>query len=340
MKEFLHLKLHRLQKCCTAAIVLFCAGTFCAAQKTQSVVQDIVAVPTGNSSITVSWKIPIAIAGTAISALQVYRDTRPISSAAELSQLSPIAVLPSGSISYIDSPADHRDYYYAVVSRIKDTDAGDAQELYYDEDFDPPPGEDSGTLLAVVIPGMNATVTGIHISGGGETAPVAGSKKSSRGEMRRQPLPYIEMAGGRAADGSRAADGGRQITPQAEQAALELIGTRNAAGASPAKQLAPHVFAEDSVSPGGGDEYLLYEVLQKSFVQKKYSAAVSQLERFLAQNRDAAVTQRAHFYLGQAYYFCGDYPHALRQFLKVEQDYPPLAARWIDSSLDLYSPEK
>ena len=308
MKEFLHLKLHRLQKCCTAAIVLFCAGTFCAAQKTQSVVQDIVAVPTGNSSITVSWKIPIAIAGTAISALQVYRDTRPISSAAELSQLSPIAVLPSGSISYIDSPADHRDYYYAVVSRIKDTDAGDAQELYYDEDFDPPPGEDSGTLLAVVIPGMNATVTGIHISGGGETAPVAGSKKSSRGEMRRQPLPYIEMAGGRAADGSRAA--------------------------------APHVFAEDSVSPGGGDEYLLYEVLQKSFVQKKYSAAVSQLERFLAQNRDAAVTQRAHFYLGQAYYFCGDYPHALRQFLKVEQDYPPLAARWIDSSLDLYSPEK
>lgn len=334
-----------------AALAFLCAALCCTAQKAQPVVQNIRAVPTAQGSISITWTIPPAAEGTAICSLQIYRSTMPISSAAELAQLSPLALLPSGSISYTDSPTDGRDYYYAVVSRIKDVDASykdagvfsgeDAQELYYDEDFDPPLAAEEGRLLAVILPGMNATLAGARAtpaSPSGDRPDADDSsqstKKSARGDMRRQPLPYLEMPG------SRADDGGRQISEAAEQAAKGLVSSRTEAASPAAQQLAPHIFAEDSVSPSGGDEYLLYEVLQRSFVQGKYSSATALLERFLAQNRGTAVTQRAHFYLGQAYYFCGDYPRALQQFLKVENAYPPLAARWIDSSLDLYEPER
>ena len=99
--------------------------------------------------------------------------------------------------------------------------------------------------------------------------------------------------------------------------------------------LIPYIFEEDLISPDGGDDFLLFEVLRNNFIQKKYSDSVVQLKKLLGTNRSEKVTNRARFYLGQSYYFQENYQEAVKNFLPVYDIYPELAKKWIDSSLDL-----
>ena len=98
--------------------------------------------------------------------------------------------------------------------------------------------------------------------------------------------------------------------------------------------LSPYVFEEDLISPDGGDDYLLFDVLKTTFIKRKYKDAQTELLRLLATNRSETVTSRSRFYLGESYYFRGNYAEAINAFLYVIDDYPALAKKWIDSSLD------
>jgi TolA-binding protein len=98
-----------------------------------------------------------------------------------------------------------------------------------------------------------------------------------------------------------------------------------------------YVFSEDTVSPAGGDDYLLFDVLKGAFINKRWSQAAKDLEQFLMQNRSASVTNRANFYLGECYYFMAQYPKALNQFLLLRDSYPALTRKWSKSALDLYT---
>ena len=98
-----------------------------------------------------------------------------------------------------------------------------------------------------------------------------------------------------------------------------------------------HIFEEDLVSPAGGDEYLLFEILKTYFIKKQYTESITALRKFLAQNRTKSVADRASFYLGESYYYTGNFPAALTRFLALEDTYPELTRRWIDSSLDLFN---
>ena len=93
----------------------------------------------------------------------------------------------------------------------------------------------------------------------------------------------------------------------------------------------------DRVSPAGGDEYLLFEILKTYFIKKQYTESITALRNFLAQNRTKSVADRASFYLGESYYYTGNFPAALTRFLALEDTYPELTRRWIDSSLDLFN---
>lgn len=81
---------------------------------------------------------------------------------------------------------------------------------------------------------------------------------------------------------------------------------------------------------------MLYEILQRNWMKYRYTEAKAELSAFLAQNRDAGATQRATFYLAEAEYFTGNYDGALKLFLTVQDSFPPLAGKWIDSCIDLY----
>jgi len=74
--------------------------------------------------------------------------------------------------------------------------------------------------------------------------------------------------------------------------------------------------------------------LKTTFIKRKYKEAQTELLRLLATNRSDAVTSRAFFYLGESYYFSGNYADAVNAFLYAADAYPSLAKKWIDSSLD------
>ena len=110
-----------------------------------------------------------------------------------------------------------------------------------------------------------------------------------------------------------------------------------AAGAEK-KRTAPlnfYIFEDDLISPDGGDDFLLFEILRTSFIRKEYMECARALEKLLGTNLSHMVEARARFYLAESQYFCQDYEKAAMNFVTVYGDFPVLAKKWIDSSFDL-----
>ena len=106
------------------------------------------------------------------------------------------------------------------------------------------------------------------------------------------------------------------------------------------KRMEPYIFEEDIISPDGGDDFLLFEILRTTFIQKKYKDSADQLKKLLGTNRSKEVTKRAVFYLGESEYYTKDYSAAVRTFLLVYDEYPVQAKKWIDATLDEMQTEK
>ena len=98
--------------------------------------------------------------------------------------------------------------------------------------------------------------------------------------------------------------------------------------------MTPYVFEEDLISPDGGDDYLLFEILKNHFVQQDYEETVSQIQKLTGTNINENTRNRAFFYMGEAEYFLVHYENAVKTFVKVEAAYPVLVKKWLDASLD------
>lgn len=303
-------------------------------QSTSPLVYGIEAYGVSNSIITISWNLPLKTENSYINSLMIFRDSRPITSYSQILDLQPIATLPHGAVSYNDKVEDYRDYYYAVISITKEGNF-DKEELYYDEELDAPQVLGDGTVYALVLPGVNATVNGAKIKSKTKVQiniPEQKSqetKKTYEGDtLREQPLPFIDVLGDEIKPESK-------ISEKAKIKALSL--TKN----SKLKKniLEPYIFEEDLISPIGGDEYILFEILRTSFIKQNYTKSIQDLNNFLAQNRSEKVSQRAHFYLGESYYYTGNYEMALTKFLELQDVYPSVSRKWSESTLDLWQPK-
>jgi tetratricopeptide (TPR) repeat protein len=280
-----------------AAVVFFPA----AAQDSRPLVTNIAAHAVATNEIKVSWSLPEAFPLPA--ELVVYRDTKPLSTFSQITRLDPRTRIDGEQKNYTDVVSDYREYYYAVIVLV------------------------SGQLYDLILPSINATVTGVHVR---RTAPTvvpdsesAKEKLYPEGALREAPLPTLDMMENDNRSNST-------MSGTAEANAQDL-----AAAATEKKLLEPFVFDEDMISPTGGDEYLLFDILHRTFARKKYDEAVTQLQQFLGINRKNEIAERASFYLGESYYFTGSYRNALQEFLQLDDYYPVLSDKWINSSLDL-----
>ena len=300
------------------------------AQNSSPLVFGIEAMGVSNSLITVTWNLPLKTQNFYINSLLIYRDTRPITSYSQISSLKPIANLPRGTVSFNDRVSDRCDYYYAVIS-LTMAGSRENEDLYYDEELDSLEKEGEGAPYAMVLPGVNATVNGAKVKtkkADQISLPkqkTESEKKTYENSLRKMPLPFIDILGDEQNHESTislaAQEEALSLTKKAEQKQLSLE---------------PYIFEEDLVSPASGDEYLLFEVLRTSFIKKNYTKAIRDLNNFLAQNRNEKVAKRARFYLGESYYFTGDYKAALSKFLELQEDYPAVSRKWSESALDLY----
>ena len=287
-----------------------------------------------SKEITVSWKLPSQTKGFHITGLEIYRNTKPIEKISDIEGKKPLAILPFSSTSYCDKVKDLCDYYYAVVSLIEEGDYS-SSGLFYDQELDKIEKKGEEKRFSLILPGVNASVQGCRKKNKSSKNTETDKKTEnirekvySKGERREQPLPYTDIFGeGLYKESS--------INREKAEETLKLIGVfeKN----SSKKLLEPHIFEEDIISPEGGDDFLLFEVLRTSFIQKNYIASVSALKRFLAQNRKKETCDRANFYLAQSFYYQGRYEEALKIFLPLQEVWPSLTRKWIDSCLELYS---
>lgn len=305
-------------------------------QSARPVVTGINAEGTADNLITVSWILPKERQGIYVSGFKIYRNTRPIKDFRSLTELKPLAILPAGTISYTDTVNPSVEYYYAVLSLTK-SGTKETEPLFYDEELDSGTEQNAGTLLEVLIPGVNSTVIGARsvyyekkqLSSEKTAAkqPTIEPKTYENGEIRELPLPYVDILG----DGTKHE---KTISKKTQETASSFI--RQKKESVRTKKLSPYIFDEDLISPPGGDDYLLFDILKTTFIKKKYSDAAVSLQKFLAQNRTKETSARAAFYLGESHYFMENYDTAVSVFLGLAETYPQLTNRWIESSLDLY----
>ncbi|MCL2880977.1 MAG: hypothetical protein FWF29_12100 [Treponema sp.] len=235
----------------------------------------------------------------------LYRSTRAIKQTQDL--LGAVIVQTKIKSPYTDSPAPGIPWFYAVVAE-----------------------EDISRGAAVVIPDQNATSAPVIV-------PAGTASTGSDRNMRAMPLPQISVE--TAIPGAGAYDGTprqSQLSQEAGQA-LEKIPATPKTEPLPRR---PRVFARDLQDleagvPNGSEDYLLSLIIKGSFMARNWEAARDELVKFLALPRQSECAARAKFYLGQCYYFLGQYRDGLFEFLAIQNRYPNESMEWIQASLDI-----
>lgn len=290
-----------MKKSFSIFILLFFSSILLFAEK--PIVRDIQTEAGKGNKINIFWTLP-ENPEKEISSLLIYRDTRQIASFAQIKNVKPIAQINPDFSGYTDIVKDYNDYFYCVLALTKDS------TVPYD----------------LILLSFNSTVKGVHISVNTqqkEPQKQETEKLYYEGTLRETPLPYIDIV-----------ENSIQPEPTVSEEAAFAAQTLTNKSKKREPILKPYIFEEDLISPDGGDDYLLFEILKQYFVQKKYDAAIIQLNKLAGTNIKENTRNRVYFYIGECEYLTGEYEKAVKSFVKVQDIYPTLARKWINSSLD------
>lgn len=271
------------------------------AVNSRPIVQNIRAVAASSSKINVTWTLP-QNPEPKITKILVYRSKIPVTSFDQIKNETPAATLLADTTGWTDNLTDYSDYFYAVIA-------------YTDEPYD------------LILVSINSTVAGVHINyaqNQNDETVLEEEKKYEDGISRELPLPFLDLSEGK--------ESGQNYF---SETTLQKVRELGVSGKKNIKKLDAYYFEEDLISPDSGDDYLLFDILKNHFIQKKYDTAASQLERLISANIADSTKNRAYFYLGESYYLSGKYKDAIKYFVQVEDVYPSLSKKWLDSSLDL-----
>ena len=262
------------------------------------IVRDIQARAGSGTKVRIIWQLPKETTPE-IESLILYRTTEQVTSYSQLRNVQPITALTPDRAGYTDQLSDLRDYFYTVIAQTT--------EGPYD----------------VVLLSFNTTVTGVHLIAKKQTEAPAEKKDVEQiypdGTLRKTPLPFIDMIDG--------IDAEPLVSDSTVSQVSSLTGGSSKTSRSPL--LTPYIFEEDLVSPDGGDEYLLFEILKASFVTKKYKETIDKLNQLIGTNISDDTRNRAYFYLGESQYFCRNYEDAVRSFVKVQAAFPTVSKKWL-----------
>jgi hypothetical protein len=152
----------------------------------------------------------------------------------------------------------------------------------------------------------------------------------SQREIRSMPLPLISIYN--AVPGS---DSSAEIPKEIPLGASAAKAVSDIKKAPPSYQTVkrPRAFKRDLEAPAGGEDAAIRTIVQGPFIKKDWQGTKNELIRYLSLSHSDSAAARARFYLGQAYYFSGNYKEALIEFLGVQNLYPNEANEWIEAVL-------
>jgi hypothetical protein len=234
--------------------------------------------------------------GTGIPVL--YRSVTPI--IANQSVLNAVIVQSGIGSPYMDYPVPGIPYYYALITE---------DELF------------SGDME--IQPGTNATRDPVEIPSGYRV----GLRSSP--DIRSIPLPLISV--NRLFPEGTESPAPVPLSPRAEQA---VSGIKPSEDFSKTPFKAPRAFKDDLEIPsGGGEEYMLKNIVQGPFLRRNWEEARENLTEFLSLPRSSSAENRARFYLGQSYYYSGSYREAFFEFLLIRDVFPAESGEWVQAVL-------
>jgi hypothetical protein len=225
----------------------------------------------------------------------LYRSMQPVSRPQDL--LNAVIVQSGIAAPFVDFPIPGLSWYYAAI---------------YEDEIS------SGNMG--IRPGRNATTTAVILSGG-ETAERA---------LRPIPLPYMTLRNA-IPEGDTVVDVPEQSS--LNSALLNMLQSAQMPQKIPLPSKKPRIFAVDLKSPSGGEESALFQIVQEYFEKRDWDNSRIALLHYLSLPRSTEVEARARFYLGQTWYFTGNYREALFEFLSVQNLHPIEANIWIDAIL-------
>jgi len=239
--------------------------------------------------------------------LVVYRNTSPIRSVNELLASVSIGLIPSSLSEFKDHPIAGIPYYYAIVDSDMLSTGSVSLELGANATSDP-----------VEIPLSPGTIGESEFAG-----------------KRLRPLPFLVITpndGGApllSSPGALAPQT-KSLSPAAQEAVDSLLGSLPA---QPPQPLSPVLLdADKAPSPSaGGDEHALLAILSGPFAARDWNAAERALKDYLAIRRAVDLQTRARFYLGQCYYFEGNYRRSFMELLLVEDNFYSAVQPWLSS---------
>jgi TolA-binding protein len=120
--------------------------------------------------------------------------------------------------------------------------------------------------------------------------------------------------------------------PLSRQTAQILKSLTNARD-SPALRQTPKAFSGDLRASAGEDAASLGSIVRGVFANREWDAARTALLHYLSLPQTEQAQARARYYLGQTYYFSGQYREALLEFLSVRTLEPAEVSAWIDAAL-------
>jgi len=266
----------------------------------QPLVKDIKAQGGKGQKITITWTLPSNVEEP-ITKLYLYRSLKQITNYQQIKDKKPLIELKPSYTGYIDTVSDFKDYFYAVIAVT-------------DQPYD------------LILLSFNSTVSGAHLTPKEKTdaaIKIPEEKLYPDGALRETPLPFVDIL-------DQNYDEESMISEETLDSTKELYSNKK----NKKNLLKQYIFEEDLISPDGGDDYLLFEILKNSFVQRKYDQALTDLNKLVGTNISESTRNRAYFYIGEAQYLTGDYQAAVKTFIKIQQVYPVQAKKWLDSALN------
>jgi hypothetical protein len=240
----------------------------------------------------------------------LYRSTKPFTQYSDI--LTAALVKDHLTSPYIDYPPSGIPYYYAVL---------------YEEDIH------SGQ--AVIYPGNNATTNPVQLG-----AAVQGASGIT-GTPSYSPIPAPPQQKNYLDPGAGYFSTVRSPSPLSAESAQVAESLRNRTETAPVIpkssfgiNMEPRVFNQDVQSNAvSGEDYDLAVIVRGSFFRKDWGIARIELQRYLSVPHSQNAAARAHFYLGQCYYFMDDARSALNEFMAVHSLFPDEAASWVQAAL-------
>lgn len=264
------------------------------------IVLDIQAKAAKGTKINLFWVLP-EDCDEPITKLLIYRSTKPITQYSQILQLTPIAELSGDSTGYTDSVHDYKEYFYAIIAIT-------------DKPYE------------IILVSMNSTVNGVHLNQPAQKKEPKKQKKEEKlyknGEKRETPLPYLDIIEN------------ENTNSEISQDVLDSTIEFSTKTKKETTILTPYFFEEDLISPDGGDDYILFDILKNTFVQEKYEEARNQLKKLTQRNISESVLKRAYFYIGESEYYLGNYEEAVKAFIQVSNEYPLQTYPWINECMN------